>query len=87
MIYAQANKVIPIYESQMDSDYAKNTPMFEGLMEMQQYGGELPATPAYRSARSLLADEIEKTLFDGQSYKDTLSRSEELWLREIEELK
>ena len=86
MTYAKANKVIPIYNSDMDSDYVKATPLFVELMEMQKYGGELPATPAYRSARAYLADEIEKAIYSGQSFKDTLNRSEEVWLREIKEL-
>jgi len=87
MTYVEANKVIPIYQSQMDSEYMQSKPLLQGLMEMQKYGGKLAATPAYRSARSYLCDEIEKSIESGQSYQTTLDVSEKLWLREIEDLK
>ena len=87
IIFAKANKDIPIYDSQMDSDYMRDNPLFQGLMEMQKYGGKLAATPAYRSARAFLTDEIEKTIYQGQSYEETLANSEKAWLREIEDMK
>lgn len=85
--YVEANKVVPIYQSQLDSEYMQNNPLLQGLMEMQQYGGNLAATPAYRSARGYLADEIDKSFEQGQSYQDTLDEAERMWLREIEDLK
>jgi multiple sugar transport system substrate-binding protein len=39
MTYVQADKVVPIYQSQMDSDYMTSHPLLQGLMEMQKYGG------------------------------------------------
>jgi ABC-type glycerol-3-phosphate transport system substrate-binding protein len=87
MEYVKANKVIPIYQSLMDSDYMAENKVLQGLMEMQQYGGTLAATPAYRSARNFLADELEKSIEKLQSYQKALDNSEALWLREIEDLK
>ncbi len=87
MQYVVANNVIPIYASQLDSQYMEEHPLLQGIMEMQKYGGSLAATPAYRSARSYLTDEIYKSIESGQSYQDTLDQSEKMWLREIEDLK
>jgi ABC-type glycerol-3-phosphate transport system substrate-binding protein len=87
MTYVEANKVVPIYRSQMNSEYMQSHPLLQGIMEMQKYGGTLAATPAYRSARGYLADEIEKTIESGQSAQKSLDNAEKAWLREIKDLK
>jgi len=87
MIYAKANGAIPIYDSQMDNEYMQQHPLLQDLMKMQMYGGPVAATPAYRAARAYLADEMEKAIYKGQSYEETLANSENAWLREIEDMK
>lgn len=87
LTYCEANKTIPIYDSHMDSDYMKANPLLQQLMAVQHYGGKLASTPAYRSARNYLVDQIEKSILAGQSFKETLDKSEANWLKEIEDLK
>lgn len=87
MVYVKANKAIPIYDSVLKSDYMNDNPLLKDLMTMQQYGGKLASSSAYRSARNYLADEIEKSISAGQDLKKTLDIAESRWLREIEDLK
>jgi ABC-type glycerol-3-phosphate transport system substrate-binding protein len=87
LIYAEANKCIPIYDSLMDSDYMNANPLLQQLMAVQHYGGKLAATPAYRSARNFLGDQIERSILAGQSFQETLDKAEVNWLKEIEDLK
>lgn len=87
MTYVVANKVIPIYDSLMDSDYMNANPLLQDIMKMQQYGGKLASSAAYLSARNYLADEMEKTIEADQALQKTLDVSESRWLRSIEDLK
>ncbi|MFI3257113.1 MAG: extracellular solute-binding protein [Spirochaetales bacterium] len=86
LIYLEANKCLPLYEEHMDSDYMKSVPLFQGLFEMQKYGGAMPKTPAYLTARAYLHEEIEKAVFNGQDLQVTLDNAERRWLQEIEDM-
>lgn len=85
MKYAEANAIIPLLMSQIDSDYVKNAPFFEELMSMDEYGWDLVSTPEYPEVRNALLDEIDKAIFGRQTPEEALNRAEQIWIRAIRE--
>lgn len=83
--YAEANKILPLEKSLMNSDYVRNTPFFTELMESDKYGWELVNTPEYPEVRYLLLDEIDKAIYGKQTPEQALARAEEIWKKAIKE--
>ncbi|MGD1823589.1 MAG: extracellular solute-binding protein [Pleomorphochaeta sp.] len=87
LVYLKANKCVPFYAEHLNSSYMDENPLYKELYKLQQYGGVLAKTAAYRAARNYLCDEIEKSLYEGQDLQDTLDIAESRWLQEIEDMK
>jgi ABC-type glycerol-3-phosphate transport system substrate-binding protein len=87
IIYLKANKCVPFYAEHLDSAYMDENPLYKDLYKLQEYGGVLAKTAAYRAARGYLTEEIEKAIYDGQGLQETLDKAESRWLQEIEDMK
>ena len=84
--YLEANKCVPVYESEYNEQIFDKYPIYRDLFEMQKYGGVLANTAVYRVARDYLSDEIEAVLIGGNDPQAALDTAEAMWLREIEDM-
>ena len=87
IIYLKANKCVPFYAEHLNSSYMDEIPVYKELYKLQEYGGVLAKTAAYRAARGYLTEEIEKAIYEGQDLQETLDKAESRWLQEIEDMK